>query len=81
MSKVRILNEDGVSFHTKIIDVESGKELEYIGLVELAFDAQSGPIHARLTQYCTPIDIIADAEIKRICSYCGTPLNRDGRPL
>ncbi len=69
--KVRILNETGISYQTKIIDVETGKELTHVGRVDLGFDASSGPITARLTVYRPPIDIIADAEIRKVCPCCG----------
>ncbi len=71
MKKVRILNEDGTAFKTRIIDMETGEELERIGRVEMNFDASSGPITARLTQYWVGVDIIADAEIKQVCPCCG----------
>jgi hypothetical protein len=71
--KIRILNEDGISYKTKIINVETGEELEGVGCVELNFYAQSGPIQARITQYWTPIDVVVDAEIRQVCPCCGKP--------
>jgi hypothetical protein len=69
--KVRIQNEDGLSYNTKITDIETGKNLEYIGHFELSGDAGSGPLKVRLTQYWVAVDVIADAEIKQVCPCCG----------
>ena len=79
--KVRIQNEDGQSYKTKITDIETGKELEYIGPIEVSGDAGSGPLKARLTQYWIAVDIIAEAEIKHLCPCCGRSVDEEGKPV
>ena len=79
--KVRIQNEDGLSYNTKITDIETGKDLEYIGYFELSGEASSGPLKVRLTQYWVAVDVIADAEIKHVCPCCGRPVDEQGKPI
>jgi hypothetical protein len=67
--RVRIQNDTGRGYHTKITDVETGQELD---VAEVSISLK--PSHenqAVLTVFSPVVDLIADAEIKKICPCCG----------
>lgn len=59
--------------HTCITNAETGELIDYVQSVELEMQATNDPIIARITVAVPILDIIADAEIKRVCPCCGTP--------
>jgi hypothetical protein len=68
--RVRIQNDSGLGYMTKITNVETGQELEYVTDVSIELNPNRAT-QAVLTLIVPAIDIIADAEIKKICPCCG----------
>ena len=70
--KVRIYNNGQDAHMTQITDAETGKQLD-LRVIELTIKVQDGLPHAILTSVLPVVDVIADAEIKHVCPYCGRP--------
>lgn len=71
--KIRIQNDGGPGFQTKITSVETGQTLNYVteADIHIEWGATDSIPTVRLTQLFPVVDIIADAEIKQICPCCG----------
>jgi hypothetical protein len=70
MRRVRIQNNGEAGYMTQVTDAETGEKLE-IGITEVCIKAKDDMPYAILTSIFPVIDIVADAEIKHVCPYCG----------
>lgn len=69
--KVRIQNDSGVGYQTKITNAETGEDLSSkIFRVELELDVTKVAM-ATVFMYTPVVDVIADAEIRKVCPCCG----------
>lgn len=71
--KVRILNEDGKPWNTRVLDAETGELIEEITALEIdRVDAsKQDSIKVYLEVYPTAIDLIGEAEFYTRCPHCG----------
>jgi hypothetical protein len=78
--KIHIVS-NGNARSTRITDAETGEDLSgHLLVTEIHIDARDTFPHAILTCAMPPVDLIADAEIKRICPCCGRPVDEGGNP-
>lgn len=77
--KVRITHDGNgpAGYNTKITDAETGEPLGYVQRVEMDIQANGDPVIAVLTVAMPVVDVIADAEIKRVCPCCGAPQDEE----
>jgi hypothetical protein len=74
MKKVRIRNEGGPAYMTKVTDAETGESLDHVFRVTLTYDVNDKqPPMALLWMYTPVVDVIIDAEIRHVCPACGRP--------
>ena len=74
MSRIHIKNDGKPGYMTEITDVETGKSIEYVVRVAFAFDANRHEEPIAILDVAFPIiDVIVDAEIRRVCPVCGKP--------
>ncbi len=85
MKKVRIVNDGGPWWESAVTDVETGAMLNSVIAAEIHIGVIS-PVDGKITHSDDPatailiiaepvIDIIADAEIRRVCPSCGRPID------
>jgi hypothetical protein len=75
--RIRIVNDGKPSYDTQVTDAETGVPLERVTRVELIFDAKDPRVQAVLTIYEPVVDLLVDAEIRRVCPCCGRSLLED----
>jgi hypothetical protein len=70
IKSVRIFNDTGIGYGTKVTDAETGEEVKNVAFISLNFgpcDRMQAIIHV-----INPvIDVIADADIRQVCPCCG----------
>jgi hypothetical protein len=69
--RVRIQNDGGSGYSTRITDVETGQPIEGVQQITLLLSPTKEPIKATLTVHSPHVDIVLDAEIEQRCPYCG----------
>ena len=79
--KVRIVNDGKHFYNTRFISVETGEEMQYVSEATIHFKADGKTPTAEFTMAYPVVDIIADAEIKRVCPCCGRPVDEKGNPI
>jgi hypothetical protein len=62
--RVRIVNDGGSGYATKVTDADTGELIDGVAKIELIIEASKDPVKAKLTILRPAIDIIADAEIR-----------------
>ena len=75
--KVRIFNEGQPSYKTTVTDVGTGELLHSVTDVDLHISVRDPYPYALLTVATPVVDVIVDAEIRRVCPCCG----RDWTPV
>ncbi len=78
--RVRIVN-DGKPGYTTRIYTEDGRALEYVTEADIHYEASAEIPTVKLTMILPMTDLIADAEIKHVCPYCGRPIDEEGKPI
>lgn len=74
--KVRIQNDGTAQYNTKITNAETGEDIEHVLRVDIKpLEAQKEMVEAVITIALPMIDVIADAEIRHVCPYCGSKEN------
>lgn len=72
---IRIVNEGGPSYTTKVYDAETGEDLTTrlnVSRIELTIDAKYNVPTAQLTVYTPKVEItLEEAQVKQVCPYCG----------
>jgi len=69
--RVRIHNDGQAHYATTITDVETGEPLSNVTSAIIQLDAKEAMPTAILFVHAPAVDVIADAEIKRVCPCCG----------
>ncbi len=69
---IRIVNETGIDYQTKIYDQETGKVIENVTAITISpMTVKKGYITALLEISPHRLDIIAQARFATICPHCG----------
>lgn len=71
---LRIVNEVGVGYQTKVLDAETGEDLtSRLSIADISLRIKvNEPITADIMAYPQKIDItMEEAQIRRVCPYCG----------
>jgi len=74
MIKIHVQNNGGPAMDTKITDANTGRELENVSGLSWIVDLNDPSLRngkITLTLWEPIIDVIVDAEIKKICPCCG----------
>lgn len=69
--KVRIFNEGQPAYQTTVTDAETGEQVANVTDVDLHISVHDPFPYALLTVATPVVDVIADADIKRVCPCCG----------
>ena len=69
--KVRIFNEGQSSYMTTVTDTETGEQLANVTDVDLHISVRDPYPYALLTVANPVVDVIVEAEIRRVCPCCG----------
>ncbi len=70
--KVRIQNDGKPGYTTQVTNAETGEVLD-LQVTEVTIKASKEIPYALLTSILPVVDVIADAEIRHVCPYCGKP--------
>ncbi len=69
--KVRIFNEGQPAYQTTVTDAETGEQVANVTDVDLHISVRDPYPYALLTVATPVVDVIVDAEIRRVCPCCG----------
>ena len=79
MRKIRIQNDGQPAHMTKVTDAETGENIDYVMRIDLVIDAnedefrRSMPYVIMHVGWLPIVDVIVDAEIRKVCPVCGKP--------
>ena len=62
--RVRIVNDGGPAYATKITNAETGELIDGVTNIEISIGVNKDPIKAKITITRPMIDIVADAEVE-----------------
>lgn len=79
---IRIVNEVGNGYKTRIFDAETGEDLTTkLSVLSIRIDdiRPNEMVTARIDVAPEKVDItVAEAEIRQVCPYCGHETKKDG---
>jgi len=71
MKKVRVFNDGKPAYMTTVTDIETGEQMENITDVDVHISMRDPYPYALLTVATPTVDVIVDAELRRVCPCCG----------
>ena len=75
--RVRIQNDGKHFYKTVFTSVETGEKMQYVASATIHLKADEPLPTVELVMVTPVVDIIADAEIKRVCPCCGRPVDEE----
>jgi hypothetical protein len=76
MQRIKIENDTGIGYQTKVTDAETGEMIERVAKVSMVMDTHSALV-AELTVYAPIVSVLAYAQIRSICPCCGAAIEED----
>lgn len=60
--RIKVISDGNIE-GTKVIDADTGKDIEFVQSVDLRIEAGAGPVKATLVVFPVELDVTAEAEI------------------